>query len=78
MLIGFLLNFPFALAVLLLRGRLAHFGRFVVALGKALIYRRSLRDFMQEWESKTTVIAFGPIIAAGIVVARLQAWPDLW
>ena len=78
MLIGFLLNFPFALTVLLLRGRLAHFGRFVVALGKALIYRHPLRDFMQEWESKTTVIAFGPVIAAGIVVARLQAWPDLW
>jgi Flp pilus assembly protein protease CpaA len=77
-LIGLLLNFPFALVVLLLRGRLAHFGRFVVALGKALIYRRPMKHFMAEWESKTTVIAFGPVIAAGIVVARLQPWPDLW
>jgi Flp pilus assembly protein protease CpaA len=78
MLIGFLLNFPFALAVLLARGRLAHFGRFVVALGRALIYRRPMANFMEEWESKTTVIAFGPIIAAGIAAARLQPWPDLW
>lgn len=77
-LIGFLLNFPFALVVLAVRGRLAHFARFVVALGKALLYRRPMKNFMAEWESKTTVIAFGPVIAAGIILARLQAWPDLW
>ena len=78
MLIGFLLNFPFAFIVLAVRGRLAHFGRFVIALGKALLYRRPMRSFMREWESKTTVIAFGPVIAAGIVAARLQTWPNLW
>ncbi len=78
MLIGFLLNFPFALMVLARRGRLLHFARFVGALGKAVLYRRPLRSFMEEWESKTTVIAFGPVIAAGIVAARLQPWPDIW
>jgi len=78
MLIGFLLNFPFALVVLTVKGRLGHFVRFCAALGRALLRRQSLSAFMAEWDSKTTVVPFGPVIAAGIVVARLQDWPDFW
>ncbi len=77
-LIGFLLNFPFALVVLAVRGRLLHFLRFVAALVRAIFYRRRLADFVAEWDHKTTVVPFGPVIATGIVIARLQAWPNLW
>lgn len=78
MLIGFLLNFPFALVVLIVRGRLGHFLRFTGALAATIFRGRSLSAFMAEWDHKTTVVPFGPVIAAGIVAARLQPWPDLW
>ncbi len=78
MLIGFLLNFPFAIFVLTVRGRLGHFLRFCGALVKAIVQRRPMKAFMSEWEGKTTVVPFGPVIAAGIVAARLHEWPDLW
>lgn len=78
MLIGFLLNFPFAIVVLAARGRLGHFLKFVAALVGTIARGRSLSAFMAEWDHKTTVVPFGPVIAAGIVAARLQPWPDLW
>ncbi len=78
MLIGFLLNFPFALAVLAAKGRLGHFLRFCVALVKAVARRQPMKSFMAEWDGKTTVVPFGPVIAAGIVAARLHEWPELW
>ncbi|MSQ02069.1 MAG: prepilin peptidase [Myxococcales bacterium] len=78
MLIGFLFNFPFALVVLAVKGRLGHFLRFCAALIRAVVRRQPMKTFMSEWDAKTTVVPFGPVIAAGIVVARLHPWPDLW
>lgn len=61
-LLGLVLNFPVALVVLIARGRLGHFFRFWVKGDR----------------SETTRMVFGPVIAAGILLARVQPWPNLW
>ncbi len=60
-LLGMILNFPVAIVVLAMRGRLGHFFRF----------------WVKGERKETTRMVFGPVIAAGIVLARVQAWPNL-
>lgn len=60
-LIGLVLNFPVALVVLIARGRLGHFFRF----------------WLKGDRKETTRMVFGPVIAAGIVLARVQPFPNL-
>lgn len=61
-LIGLVLNFPVALIVLIARGRLGHFFRF----------------WLKGERKETTRMVFGPVIAAGIVLARVQPFPNLF
>ncbi len=61
MLLGMILNVPVALVVLAVRGRLGHFFRF----------------WVKGERKETTRMVFGPVIATGIVLARVQAWPNL-
>lgn len=61
MLLGLILNVPVALTVLAVRGRLGHFVRF----------------WAKGERKETTRMVFGPVIAVGIVLARVQPWPNL-
>jgi Flp pilus assembly protein protease CpaA len=58
--LGLLLNVPVALWVLVARGRLGHFFRF----------------WLKGERKETTRMVFGPVIAAGVALARLQPWPN--
>jgi hypothetical protein len=60
-LLGLILNLPVALAVLAARGRLGNF----------------VRVWVKGERSETTRMVFGPVIAAGVVLARVQGWPNL-
>lgn len=62
MLVGLVLNFPVAIAVLAARGRIGHFVRF----------------WVKGERKETTRMVFGPVIAVGVVLARVQSWPNLW
>lgn len=67
-LLSAILFFPVGLAVLILRGRLGNFFR---------IARGYFRDPTKQ-DPNATLIVHAPVIAAAIVVARLQSWPKLW
>ncbi len=61
-LFAYMLALPFGVAVLAVRGRL---GR--------------LWDFWARGERDTpTLVAYAPVIAVSVLLARLQPWPDLW
>lgn len=58
----FVLGLPAGLLVLALKGRL-----------------RNLHTFWVKGDrSQATVVAHAPVVALGILLARLQPWPDLW
>ena len=59
---------PVGLTVPVLRGRLGNFVRIV---------RGYFRDPSKQ-DPNATLIIHAPVIAAGIVAARLQTWPKLW
>lgn len=58
----FILGLPAGLLVLALKGRLGNLHRFWVKGDK----------------SQATVVAHAPVVALGILLARLQPWPDLF
>ncbi len=58
----YILGFPAGLAVLALRGKLGN------------LYRL----FIKREKVEPTEVIHAPVVAAGILVARLQPWPDLW
>jgi hypothetical protein len=57
-----LVALPFGLVVLAVKGRLGRLWRF---------YAHGER-------SDPTLVAYAPMIAFSVVLARLQPWPDLW
>lgn len=59
----FALNIPYGLIVLALRGRLKRLITFYQKQGEGM---------------DPTVVAYAPVVAAGVLLARLQPWPDLW
>jgi Flp pilus assembly protein protease CpaA len=61
-LLALILNLPVGLVVLIARGRLGNLWRFW-AKGDRKV---------------TTKMIFGLVLSAGIVLARLQPWPNLW
>ena len=61
-LFGLVLALPAGLAVLAIRGRLGHFARF----------------WLKGERKETTRMVLGPIIGAGVVLARVQPWPNLF
>jgi Flp pilus assembly protein protease CpaA len=67
-LLSAILFLPVGLVVLTIRGRLGNFLR---------IARGYLKDPTKRDPDATTII-HAPVIAAGIVAARLLAWPKLW
>lgn len=62
MLIGLVLSFPVSLVVLLAKGRLGNLWRF----------------WVKRERTEVTRMIFGPIIAVGMIVARVQSFPNLW
>ena len=60
-LLGLILNLPVALVYLAIKGRLMNVVRFWIK-----------RD-----RTETTRMVFGPVISAGILIARVQPWPNL-
>ena len=62
MILGLVLSFPVSLAVLIAKGRLGN-------LWKRWVKRESI---------ETTRMIFGPIIAIGMIIARVQPFPNLW
>jgi Flp pilus assembly protein protease CpaA len=58
----YVLALPFGIAVLAVRGRLSRLWAFWV---------RGERD-------EPTKVAFAPVIALAVLLARLQPWPELW
>lgn len=58
----YILGFPAGLAVLAVRGKLGN------------LYRL----FIKREKIEPTEVIHAPVVAAGILVARLQPWPDLW
>ena len=67
-LLSAILFFPVGIAVLVARGRVRNFFR---------VARNYIREPGKQ-DPDTTVIIHAPVIAAGIVLARLQSWPELW
>lgn len=61
-LLGLLINFPVAIAVLLAKGRMQNFFRF----------------WLKNEREVTTKMIFALVISAGVVAARFQPWPNLW
>ena len=61
-LLGLVINFPVAIVVLLAKGRLTNFFRF----------------WLKNEREVTTKMIFALVISAGVLVARLQPWPNLW
>jgi hypothetical protein len=60
-LLGLILNLPVSLTYLAIKGRLGNLVRFWVK-----------RD-----RSETTRMVFGPVISVGMLLARVQPWPNL-
>lgn len=58
----YILGFPAGIAVLAYRGRLGN------------LYRM----FVKREKVEPTEAIHAPVVAAGILVARLQPWPELW
>jgi Flp pilus assembly protein protease CpaA len=61
-LLALALNLPVGLLVMALRGRLGHLYRF----------------WVKGERKETTTMIFGIVISAGLFLARIQAWPNLW
>ncbi len=61
-LLGLILNLPVALIVLIAKGRLGNVWRFWV---------KGEREV-------TTKMIFALVISGGVIIARLQPWPNLW
>lgn len=56
------LALPFGIAVLAVKGRLGRLWRF----------------WTKGERADPTIVAFAPVVAAGVALARIQPWPSLW
>ena len=57
------LGIPYGLVVLAMRGRLTRLVNFYRTKGAGM---------------DTTVVAYAPVVGAGILIARFTGWVDLW